>query len=165
MVSFVEFEISDVVLLFRMLRTKQLHRQERMGCNDRRFTIDYAYYGFAGMLTLLLGFSYTDLLTNKQELFDEGINFTLAINFNQSKTNDTVSVFETTIRYVGGMLSAYELGGKKDERLVQKAQGLADKLICGWVGSNDLPYNDLNFTTNQPLIHNVSIPQAVASPL
>ncbi|KAF8609807.1 glycoside hydrolase family 47 protein [Ceratobasidium sp. AG-I] len=98
-----------------------------------------------------------------QDLFNEGVNFTLAIDFSHSKTNDTVSVFETTIRYVGGMLSAYELGGKKDERLVQKAQKLADKLTCGWVGNNDLPYNELNFTTNQPIIQNTSI--AVAGTL
>ena len=98
-------------------------------------------------------------------MFNEGVNFTLAIDFSQSKTNDTVSVFETTIRYVGGMLSAYELGGKKDERLVQKAQELADRLTCGWAGDNDLPYNELNFTTNQPVIQNVSILQADTNPL
>lgn len=101
------------------------------------------------------------LFTNSQDLFEEGVNFTLAIDFSRSKTNDTVSLFETTIRYVGGMLSAYELGGKGDPRLVQKARELADMLICGWVGGNEVPYNDLNFTTSQPVIQNVSILQAV----
>lgn len=98
-----------------------------------------------------------------QDLFEEGVNFTLAIDFSRSKTNDTVSLFETTIRYVGGMLSAYELGGKGDPRLVQKARELADMLICGWVGGNEVPYNDLNFTTSQPVIQNTTI--AVAGTL
>jgi mannosyl-oligosaccharide alpha-1,2-mannosidase len=99
-----------------------------------------------------LGFS-----PEPQNLFEEAINFTLNIDFSQSKTDDTVSLFESTIRYVGGMLSAYELDGKKDQRLVKKAQDLADKLIHGWVGNNDIPYNGLNFTTNQPMIEEASI--------
>ncbi|KAG8683311.1 maturation of Asn-linked oligosaccharides protein, partial [Ceratobasidium sp. 395] len=61
------------------------------------------------------------------------------------------------------MLSAYELGGKKDSKLVRKAQGLADKLIYGWVGHNDIPYNELNFTLNQPIIKETGL--AVAGTL
>ncbi|KAG9101559.1 maturation of Asn-linked oligosaccharides protein [Ceratobasidium sp. UAMH 11750] len=87
-----------------------------------------------------------------EDLAKEAANYTVSIDFSQSGTNDTVSLFESTIRYVGGMLSAYELGGKKDERLVDRARELADKLICGWVGDNDIPYNELDFSDNQPII-------------
>ncbi|CAE6521388.1 unnamed protein product [Rhizoctonia solani] len=87
-----------------------------------------------------------------EDLFKEGVEFTLNIDFSRSKTNSTVSLFESTIRYLGGILSAYELDGKKDKRLVEKAQELAEKLVYGWVGDNDLPYNELNFTTDQPII-------------
>ena len=41
-------------------------------------------------------------------------------------------MFESTIRYVGGLLSAYELSGKKHEILVSKARELADKLTLAW---------------------------------
>jgi hypothetical protein len=44
------------------------------------------------------------------------------------------SVFETTIRYIGGLLSAYELGGKSNKALVNKAQQVADKLTQAWTG-------------------------------
>ena len=43
------------------------------------------------------------------------------------------SIFESSIRYVAGMLSAYQLSGEQDDVLVEKAKQLADKLILGWV--------------------------------
>ena len=42
------------------------------------------------------------------------------------------SVFESTIRYLGGLISAYELSGKQHLFLIQKAQQLADRLSLGW---------------------------------
>jgi len=45
-----------------------------------------------------------------------------------------LSVFESTIRYVGGLISAYELTGKTDFVLIQKAQQLADKLVFAFTG-------------------------------
>ncbi|KAB5594713.1 Mannosyl-oligosaccharide alpha-1,2-mannosidase [Ceratobasidium theobromae] len=92
-----------------------------------------------------------------EDLFKEGVEFTLGIDFSRSKTNDTISLFESTIRYLGSMLSVYELDGQKDIRLVNKARELADKLIHGWVGNNDLPYNELDFATNRPVIDVVGI--------
>ena len=41
------------------------------------------------------------------EIVDEILDFIPTINFR--KTKDPVDLFETTIRYLGGMLSAYEL--------------------------------------------------------
>ncbi|CAE7072201.1 unnamed protein product [Rhizoctonia solani] len=91
-----------------------------------------------------------------EAMFKEGVEFTLDIDFSKSKTDSTVSLFESTIRYIGGILSAYELDGKKDKRLVDKAQELADKLVHGWLSDNDIPYNELNFTTNQPIIEELN---------
>ncbi|KAJ1311404.1 hypothetical protein OPQ81_009894 [Rhizoctonia solani] len=98
-----------------------------------------------------------------EDLFKEGVEFTLNIDFSKSETDSTVSLFESTIRYIGGILSAYELDGKRDKRLVDKAQELAEKLLHGWVGNNDIPYNELNFTTNEPVIQETGL--AVAGTL
>jgi mannosyl-oligosaccharide alpha-1,2-mannosidase len=46
----------------------------------------------------------------------------------------SVSVFETTIRYLGGLLSAYELSGQKFPALRDKAKEVADKMAYAWVG-------------------------------
>ncbi|KAG9313396.1 glycoside hydrolase family 47 protein [Chiua virens] len=57
--------------------------------------------------------------------------------------------FETTIRYVGGLLSAYELSGKQYDVLVQKAEQLGEGMAYAWIGNNVLPYNAVNFTYPQ----------------
>ena len=44
------------------------------------------------------------------------------------------SVFETTIRYLGGLLSAYQLSDEKYPILLQKAQEVADKMVYAWLG-------------------------------
>ncbi len=51
--------------------------------------------------------------------------------YNDRLTNN--SVFETTIRYLGGMLSAYELTGEKYPVLIKQAKTLADRLAFAWV--------------------------------
>ena len=44
------------------------------------------------------------------------------------------SIFESTIRYVGGLISAYELSGKQQSNffLIEKAKQLADRLSLAW---------------------------------
>ena len=44
------------------------------------------------------------------------------------------SVFESTIRYIGGLLASYELSGSVHHALVDRAQELADKLAFAWLG-------------------------------
>ncbi|KXN84061.1 putative mannosyl-oligosaccharide alpha-1,2-mannosidase 1B [Leucoagaricus sp. SymC.cos] len=92
--------------------------------------------------------------------FTEAVDFASKIDFNNSKTADTVSVFETTIRYIGGLLSAYELSRQKYPVLVQKARQVADKLIHAWVGNNDIPFGRINFSNNTPQQANSNIAEA-----
>ncbi|CAE6482965.1 unnamed protein product [Rhizoctonia solani] len=94
---------------------------------------------------------------------EASVNFSSTIDFNRSKTSDKVSLFETTIRYLGGLISAYELGGKKDQALVDRARDVGNKLSNGWQGTNDFPYNNLDFITDVPVIEESGI--AVAGTL
>lgn len=55
------------------------------------------------------------------------------------------SVFETTIRYIGGFLSAYELSGEKFPILVEKAKEVADKMAFAWVGVSERHDTDTRF--------------------
>ncbi|KIY74351.1 glycoside hydrolase family 47 protein [Cylindrobasidium torrendii FP15055 ss-10] len=85
------------------------------------------------------------------DLLDEAVEYVGTIDFTRSKTNDTVSVFETTIRFIGGMLSAYELRGKTDDILVAKSKEVADKLAFAWTTSgSEIPWGHMNFNTNEP---------------
>lgn len=92
-----------------------------------------------------------------EDLFQIGLDFSVNIDFSKSKTPDTVSVFESTVRYIGGLLSAYELNGKKPQALLDKAKQLADKLSLGFQGNAAVPFGFVNFSTDKPVIANVSL--------
>jgi len=93
-------------------------------------------------------------------LFEEAVQFASQIDFNISHTTDTTSVFETTIRYVGGLLSAFELEGQKHPVLVEKAKEVADKLSLAWSLGNVVPYGYVDFNTSQPTIATSNIAEA-----
>lgn len=103
----------------------------------------------------------TMLIMDLPNFYQEAVKFVGTVNFNESKVQtQTVSVFETTIRYLGGMLSAYELNGRKDAVLLQQATTLADKLIHAWSTGHPIPYGELNFATNQPVVQASNIAEA-----
>ncbi|KAL5974120.1 hypothetical protein ACLOJK_030783 [Asimina triloba] len=52
------------------------------------------------------------------------------------------SVFETTIRVVGGLLSAYDLS--EDQVFLGKAKDIADRLLPAWDTPTGIPYNRIN---------------------
>ncbi|CAM9257753.1 unnamed protein product [Choristocarpus tenellus] len=56
---------------------------------------------------------------------------------------NSVSVFETTIRELGGLLSAYDLSG--DKTFLTKAQMLGDKLLPAFNTNSGLPTSHVNF--------------------
>ncbi|KAL9235545.1 hypothetical protein vseg_010295 [Gypsophila vaccaria] len=58
------------------------------------------------------------------------------------------SVFETTIRVVGGLLSAYDLSN--DKMFLEKAQDIADRLLPAWDTSSGIPYNVINLAHGRP---------------
>ncbi|KAF7843130.1 Mannosyl-oligosaccharide 1,2-alpha-mannosidase MNS1 [Senna tora] len=62
------------------------------------------------------------------------------------------SVFETTIRVVGGLLSAYDLSG--DKVFLEKARDIADRLLPAWNTPSGIPYNIINLAHGHP--HNPS---------
>lgn len=56
-----------------------------------------------------------------------------------SADSKVISVFETTIRYVGGLLSAYDLSGGKYPVLLNKAVELGDMLYAAFDTPNRMP--------------------------
>ncbi|PLW40231.1 hypothetical protein PCANC_17957 [Puccinia coronata f. sp. avenae] len=94
----------------------------------------------------------TLFVMNLQDRFAKGVEDTLKIDFSQSQTKDGVSIFESTIRYIAGILSAYELSGASNAPLLDQARKLADKLLLCWQDdAQNLPFPFLDFTTNRPV--------------
>lgn len=60
------------------------------------------------------------------------------INFH---VDENISVFESIIRYMGGFISAYELGERKQDSLLQKAEKLAQQLLPAFETPSGLPHH------------------------
>ncbi|CUG86986.1 glycoside hydrolase, putative [Bodo saltans] len=61
----------------------------------------------------------------------------------------SVSVFETTIRVVGGLLSAYELSGESNEALLETAAYVMDKLLHAFNTTTGIPHQTTNLKTHE----------------
>ncbi|KAM5534000.1 hypothetical protein V8D89_012320 [Ganoderma adspersum] len=89
-------------------------------------------------------------IMGETDLLEQAVNHTATVDFTRDHSGSTVSVFETTIRYIGGLLSAYELSNKTYPVLVTQAQTLADKLAFAWSRGNTIPYGTININTTVP---------------
>jgi len=93
------------------------------------------------------------------DLFNEALAFVGKVDFNTT-IDDPIDLFETTIRYVGGMISAYELTGKKHDILIQQATQLVDKMAIAYrvFPNQTISFPDVFFNNNTvPLeINNVA---------
>lgn len=77
-----------------------------------------------------------------KEEFEEAVQASMAIDLG-SCTTDTINVFETTIRHLGGLLSAYDLS--HDPGLLQKAKEFGEMLLKAFDTPNRMPITRWNF--------------------
>ncbi|CAD6449023.1 c7d7560b-c2b7-4912-afd1-c7cd5cdc403c [Sclerotinia trifoliorum] len=70
--------------------------------------------------------------------FEAAVEAIQAIDFSTCAL-EQINVFETTIRYLGGFLSAYELSGEKYPVLLQKATEMGEMLYKSFDTPNHLP--------------------------
>jgi mannosyl-oligosaccharide alpha-1,2-mannosidase len=76
--------------------------------------------------------------------FKEARDYVAAIDW--GTTTENVQVFETCIRYVGALLSAYDLS--HDYMFVTKTTELVDRLLPAFIESpTGIPYQYVNFKT------------------
>ncbi|KAI1175897.1 glycoside hydrolase family 47 protein [Nemania sp. FL0916] len=97
----------------------------------------------------------TALIMQNKQVVQQIVDHIKTINYNQTvKGGESVSLFETTIRYLGGMLSAYDFltgpfKGMVDDASVKKilaqAVSLADALSVAFDTPTGIPINDLTF--------------------
>lgn len=73
----------------------------------------------------------TALVMGQSAQADRLIDLALRIDFTTTR-QAKISLFETNIRYVGGLISAYELDGARHFGLINQAATIADKLLGGW---------------------------------
>ena len=99
---------------------------------------------FSGWAATLVDSLDTLWIMGLRREFDEAVEAVAAIDFGQSSSAG-VNMFEVNIRYLGGLLAAYDLS--KRRILLQKATELGDLLYAGYNTPNRMPVDFINFET------------------
>ncbi|KXT07816.1 hypothetical protein AC579_9333 [Pseudocercospora musae] len=95
----------------------------------------------------------TAIIMGEQQIVEQIMNHVATINWAVSYQNEVVSLFETTIRYLGGLLSGYDLlqgpakslvqDESKVKTLLDQAQNLANNLSFAFDTPTGIPYNGI----------------------
>lgn len=95
-----------------------------------------AFDPFAGWAATLVDALDTLVIMDLKEEFKEAVDLVKNIDFSRTFRDD-IPMFETTIRYLGGLLAAYDLSG--EQVLLEKAVQLGDNLISAFDTPNHMP--------------------------
>ncbi|KAK0633014.1 glycoside hydrolase family 47 protein [Immersiella caudata] len=98
--------------------------------------------GFNGWGATLVDSLDTLWIMGLRKEFKQAVRMVAKIDWAKTNSRDC-SLFESTIRYLGGLLSAYDLSGEKV--LLNKAAELGEMLYAAFDTPNHLPANNLNF--------------------
>lgn len=101
---------------------------------------------FCGWAATLVDSLDTLWIMGLREEFDEAVAAAATIDFGKTNTgggSDSVNMFETNIRYLGGLLAAYDLSGRP--ALLKKATELGDLLYAGFNTENRMPVDFIDF--------------------
>ena len=67
--------------------------------------------------------------------------------FRKTTLSTTVHVFESTIRVIGGLLSAYQIKNNQPQKLLDLATDLADRLLVAFDSPTSIPYPRVHLLT------------------
>lgn len=101
---------------------------------------------FAGWAATLVDSLDTLWMMGLKKEFDEAVAAVATIDFGNSTTY-RINMFETNIRYLGGLLSAYDLSNR--QVLLDKAIELGDLLYAGYNTKSLLPVDFIDFADAQ----------------
>jgi hypothetical protein len=93
---------------------------------------------FGGWAATLVDALDTLWMMGLKEEFEKAVRACEQIDFTTTETEE-INVFETTIRYLGGLLAAYELSDKAYPTLLGKAAEVGELLMCAFDTPNRMP--------------------------
>ncbi|KAF2799289.1 glycoside hydrolase family 47 protein, partial [Melanomma pulvis-pyrius CBS 109.77] len=96
---------------------------------------------FGGWAATLVDSLDTLWIMDLRQEFEEAVAAVVDVDF---KPDGVVNMFETTIRYLGGLLAAYDLTECKDHRLLEKAMELGDMIYASFDTPNRMPITRWN---------------------
>jgi mannosyl-oligosaccharide alpha-1,2-mannosidase len=122
-------------------RTWESYRQLAWGRDELKPKLGEGLDTFGGWGATLVDSLDTLWIMGFKEYFYEALVAVAAIDFGKSDMT-SISVFETTIRYLGGLLSAYDLS--HEPVLLEKAIQLGEMLYRAFDTMNNTPLSNLN---------------------
>ncbi|KAJ8608828.1 hypothetical protein MRB53_039414 [Persea americana] len=99
---------------------------------------------FGGWAATLVDTLDTLWIMGMTEEFETAIEAAAKVDFTKCAL-DAINVFETTIRYLGGYLAAYDISGGKYKILLDKAVEVADMLMIAFDTPNHMPATRWNW--------------------
>lgn len=96
---------------------------------------------FSGWAATLVDSLDTLWIMGLRDEFDEAVAAVAEIDFGSS-TSGQINIFETNIRYLGGLMAAYDLSGR--EVLLQKAVELGDLIYGGFNTVRRMPVDNID---------------------
>ena len=93
---------------------------------------------FGGWAASLVDALDTLWIMGMKEDFEQAVRALDELDFTFTEELD-INVFETTIRYLGGLLGAYDISGEKYPKVLKKAIEVADFLMCAFDTPNRMP--------------------------
>lgn len=113
-----------------------------MGADELKPLSNKTNNPFGGMGATMIDSLSTMLIMDLDQEFEQVLPLVNQLNVH---VNESLSVFETTIRYIGGLLSAYELSNHSDrDTLLKKAEELAIALLPAFDTPSGIPYYKFN---------------------
>ena len=97
--------------------------------------------GFAGWAATLVDSLDTLYILGMQDEFEEALGALAKVDFStpNQKPAERVPVFEITIRYLGGLLGAWDISGHQHTILLEKAKQLGDLLYRAFNTASGIP--------------------------
>ena len=114
------------------------YKQFAWGMDEVRPVTGRVNNPFNGWGATLVDSLDTIWLMGMETEFEEAIDAVKKIDFTTSARSD-IPVFETTIRYLGGLVAAYDVSGRKYRDLLDKAVELAEVLFSIFDTPNRMP--------------------------
>ncbi|MCJ1244506.1 hypothetical protein MMC30_001704 [Trapelia coarctata] len=96
------------------------------------------YTSFGGWAATLVDSLDTLWIMDLKVDFEQAVKAAAKIDFTTTET-DMLNVFETTIRYLGGFLGAYDISNGQYPVLLEKATQLGEILYCAFDTPNHMP--------------------------
>jgi mannosyl-oligosaccharide alpha-1,2-mannosidase len=112
--------------------------REHAWMKDELMPIGGGFQKFGNWAATLVDSLGTLWIMDMKTEFEEAVTALETIDFSRNDKNE-LNIFEITVRYIGGLLSAYDLSNKKYPVLLAKALDLGDMIYAAFDTPNRLP--------------------------